>query len=362
MSGQQVEAGNHPWCIVREAAPQHSHRCNLRSQSWRRQRQGQGQILRALARAPRSRHLGNQAFSLHPELCPSISVSLAITATTVIIITASGQPVLHLPPLPCAFLDCAPQGHPGARPGVAESPGSPQPEMVGEARVGGQKEVEGERRGGERLTCQKGRRRGSGTGLAVGPRWEPGQQGVFTFCGLPLRPGIGGPRGTRCFSPELILGFIPGDSAGFPEDTPTWRTLRHPEPDPVRNLASPPRPSRSPTSPAPSPAWADPVQPRPELLIWLPRVCNPAGPPQREPRDASPVLRSWEEEEREENSDARPEPVPEIPPFKFPLWVKAVVSFTYFRKKTLQSLKPKNASEGEKNAKGAHRWWKVVSE
>lgn len=216
MSGQQVEAGNHPWCIVREAAPQDSCRCNLRSQRWKRQRRGQGRILRALARAPRSRHLGNQAFSLHPELCPSISVSLAITATTVIIITAPGQPALHLPPLPCAFLDGAPRGHPGARPGVTESPGSPQPEMVGEARVGGQKEVEGERQGEGRLTCQKGRRRGLGTGLAAGPRWEPGQQGVFTFCGLPLRPGIGGPRGTRCFSPELISGLHPRGLCRFP--------------------------------------------------------------------------------------------------------------------------------------------------
>ena len=96
-------------------------------------------------KGPRSRHPGTRAFSLHPELCPSISVSLAITATTVIIITAPGQPALHLPPLPCAFLDGAPQGHPGRRPGVAESPGSPQPELVGE--VGGQKEVEGERPG-----------------------------------------------------------------------------------------------------------------------------------------------------------------------------------------------------------------------
>lgn len=147
MSGQEVEAGNHPECIVRDAAPQDGRRCNLRSQRCRRQRQGQGRTLRALARAPRSRHPGNHAFSLHPELCPSISVSLAITATTVIIITAPGQPALHLPPLPCAFLDGAPQGHPGPRPGVAESPGSPQPEMVGEAKGGGQKEVEGERRG-----------------------------------------------------------------------------------------------------------------------------------------------------------------------------------------------------------------------
>ena len=66
------------------------------------------------------------------------------------------------------------------------------------------------------LTCRKGHRRGPGPGLAAGLRGEPGQRGVFTFCGLPLRPGTGGPRGTRCFSPELISGLRPRGLCPFP--------------------------------------------------------------------------------------------------------------------------------------------------
>lgn len=97
------------------------------------------------------------------------------------------------------------------------------PEWVGRRR----RKVKGGGRGG--LTCQKGCRRGPGTGLEAGPSGEPGQQGVFTFCGLPLPPGIGGPQGTRCFSPELISGLHPRGLCRFPrrhahlENPPTPR-------------------------------------------------------------------------------------------------------------------------------------------
>lgn len=93
---------------------------------------------------------------------------------------------MHLPPLPCAILDCAHQGHTGARPGVTESLGSPQPEMLGEARARGQKEVEGARPGADMLEGppkEAGQRPGSWTEGA----W-PAVRVYFRKRGANLRP------------------------------------------------------------------------------------------------------------------------------------------------------------------------------